>query len=347
MAKMDMVSVILPTYNRSGYIRDAIMSVLDQTYGGVELIIVDDGSTDGTEEAVKPFLTDKRVKYILQKNSGAAAARNHGLKLSTGKYVAFIDSDDIWKKDKLSVQVGVMHAAPQVGVVCSDFSAIKNGELVEESHIRSYFSVLDTYRLSYDDVFDAVLSEKVEGLEETDKVYYGNIYYTMLFGNIILTSTTLFRSEIFDYVPEFDTGYATLEDYDFFLKVTKKYDLALIDKQLIYYRYSENQLSGDMFFGVLAANLIDIFKKNLASTGNQDFLRANRKKIRQRLGMYQAQHAYYYFAHEEMSLAAKCYLRSIVNRPTCFSSYPYLVFSLLPVGVTRFMRRLKSFNSQH
>ncbi|MGM0568516.1 MAG: glycosyltransferase family 2 protein, partial [Elusimicrobiota bacterium] len=94
-------SVIIPVYNRPELIREAAESVLHQTYRNFELIIIDDGSTDSTPEAVKSF-RDPRIKYIRQKNAGPAAARNRGVRISSGKYIAFLDSDDRWLKYKLS-----------------------------------------------------------------------------------------------------------------------------------------------------------------------------------------------------------------------------------------------------
>lgn len=334
---MDIVSVILPTYNRANYIKDAIESVLNQTYKSIELLIIDDGSIDNTEEVISPFLKDKRIRYVKQENSGAAAARNKGLELSKGKYVAFIDSDDIWEKDKLEIQLAVMNSIPDAAIVFSDFSAKRQDGLIEKSHIRTYFTVLDTYKLSYDDVFS-----HRNTLKNGEKVYWGNIYKTMIFGNIILTSTTLFRQEVFNTEGIFDTNYTTLEDYDLFLRLTKRFTAAFIDKPLICYRYSEKQLSGDLFFGKLCTNLIDIFNKNIAGIKDEKFLKKNRKKIRQRLGTFHAMQAYYHFSHDNMALSAKHYWQSIRNNPLAYKSYIYLLSSLLPISLTRFIRKLKS-----
>ena len=337
----EFVSVILPTYNRAGYIKDAIESVLNQTYKSIELLIIDDGSTDNTYEVISPFLKDGRIRYIKQENSGAAAARNKGLALRTGKYVAFIDSDDIWEKGKLEIQLEVMNTLPEAAIVFSDFSAKYHNGLIEKSHIRTYFGVLNTYNLRLDDVFSHKLTGNITGINNGEKVYWGNIYKTMIFGNIILTSTTLFRHEVFNSTGTFDTNYKTLEDYDLFLKLTKRFIAAFVDKPLICYRYSENQLSGNLFFGKLCTNLIDIFNKNIATIKDEEFLKKNRKKIKRRLGTFYAMQAYYYFSHDNMALAAKHYWQSIRNNPVNYRAYIYLFFSLFPVSITNFIRKLK------
>lgn len=100
-----LVSVILPTYNRAQTLARAMRSVLGQTYGNLELIVVDDGSTDNTPELIKQF-DDPRIRYVpFEKNRGASAARNEGLRLARGEFIAFQDSDDEWMMDKLAVQI--------------------------------------------------------------------------------------------------------------------------------------------------------------------------------------------------------------------------------------------------
>ena len=105
----DLVSIITPSYNTADYISDTIKSVQAQTYTNWEMIIVDDCSTDNTDEVVKPFLTDRRIKYLKNKeNSGAAVSRNWALREAKGKWIAFLDSDDLWLPDKLQKQVAFM-----------------------------------------------------------------------------------------------------------------------------------------------------------------------------------------------------------------------------------------------
>lgn len=101
-----LVSVIMPAYNAEKYILEAIMSVIHQTYAKWELVVVDDGSTDATAAIVKELLAaDNRIKYVFQDNGGQGKARNNGLNYSTGKYIAFLDADDLWLPEKLRVQV--------------------------------------------------------------------------------------------------------------------------------------------------------------------------------------------------------------------------------------------------
>jgi glycosyltransferase involved in cell wall biosynthesis len=105
----ELVSIIMPSYNTAKYISQSVESVLNQTYTNWELIIVDDCSIDNTDEIIKPYLEDGRIKYLKnEKNSGAAVSRNYALREAKGKWIAFLDSDDIWEPKKLEKQISFM-----------------------------------------------------------------------------------------------------------------------------------------------------------------------------------------------------------------------------------------------
>jgi glycosyltransferase involved in cell wall biosynthesis/peptidoglycan/xylan/chitin deacetylase (PgdA/CDA1 family) len=119
-----LISVIIPAYNTERYIEETINSVLQQSYSNIEVIIVDDGSTDNTAGIIKRFLPDTRIQYVHQKNSGVSNARNYGFKLSKGKYTAFLDADDLWHKDFLRRKAEILDKDETTGIVVSDGCAI-------------------------------------------------------------------------------------------------------------------------------------------------------------------------------------------------------------------------------
>ena len=130
-----LVSIIMPSYNTAEYIAESIQSVLSQSYQNWELIIIDDCSTDNTDEVVKPYLSDERIKYLKnEKNSGAAVSRNRALREAKGKWIAFLDSDDLWMPDKLSKQINFMekhgYSFTYTNYVEIDASGKKNGVTV-------------------------------------------------------------------------------------------------------------------------------------------------------------------------------------------------------------------------
>lgn len=126
---MSKVSVIIPTYNRASYVREAIDSVLNQTYKDIEIILVDDGSTDGTREVVQPYIDKRKIQYFYQENLGPSATRNAGLKLATGRYIKFLDSDDFLYPEQIERQVADTKEEPDA-VSISDFCVLKpNGTM--------------------------------------------------------------------------------------------------------------------------------------------------------------------------------------------------------------------------
>ena len=123
-----LVSIIMPSYNTAKYITNSIESVLNQTYKNWELIIIDDCSTDNTDEIIKKYNSENRIKYIKnEKNSGAAISRNRGLKEAKGKWIAFLDSDDLWNEEKLEKQIRFM-LDNNYAFTFTDYNIQLNGE---------------------------------------------------------------------------------------------------------------------------------------------------------------------------------------------------------------------------
>src|SRR3989304_3408450 len=134
------ISVILPTYNRAKLLQRAINSVLAQTYPYWELIVWDDGSTDTTREIVSSY-KDDRIKYFSDINHGVAYARNRAVEVSTGKNLAFLDSDDEWIDGKLAVQVDILNTYSQIEVLFSDFTSIIESPQDKHRIFEKYSSV--------------------------------------------------------------------------------------------------------------------------------------------------------------------------------------------------------------
>ena len=112
---LPLVSVVIPAYNCERYLGRAIRSVLAQTYPRIECIVVDDGSTDGTAEVIDRF--GSAVRAIRQENGGAAAARNAGIRTATGRYIAFLDADDYWLRNKLELQIHILEKNPDLVLI--------------------------------------------------------------------------------------------------------------------------------------------------------------------------------------------------------------------------------------
>ncbi len=123
------VSVIIPTYNREELLCETINSVLAQTFTDFEIIVIDDGSTDNTEQRVSQF--GDRIRYLKQENRGVNAARNRAMSLSKGEYIALLDDDDLWKPNKLALQVDILDRFQDLAYVYSNFSIYKSSDRIQ------------------------------------------------------------------------------------------------------------------------------------------------------------------------------------------------------------------------
>lgn len=143
-----LVSVIIPAYNAAEYIEEAIKSILNQTWGNLEIIIINDGSKDETEKISNTFLSDNRIKYVSQKNQGSSSARNSGLEIATGDFIQYLDADDSLSKDKIEKQVNILINQPVYDIaVCSTNIFYKipgdTGEEIDTSYLYNTNNTFD------------------------------------------------------------------------------------------------------------------------------------------------------------------------------------------------------------
>jgi len=143
-------SVVIPTYNRARYLPDAINSALQQDCDSLQILIIDDGSTDDTEQVLARF--GDRITYVKQPNQGAATARNHGLRLARGRYISFLDSDDVWLPDKMSREREVFDTYEEVDAIGSDAESWQEGELLFERW-PTFRQVESVTKVSYDPAY--------------------------------------------------------------------------------------------------------------------------------------------------------------------------------------------------
>jgi len=197
------VSVVIPTYNRADILGRAIRSVLGQTFEDFEVLIVDDASADHTDEVVRGF-SDARIRFLRQsENAGVGAARNRGMREAAGQYVALLDSDDAWLPQKLERQVDRLASAP------------------------------DRVAL----VYTGIVRVQEDGTEvATRPIDRGNVWARMLRRNVIDgTSTVLFRRSVIDRIGFFDEGMPAIEDYDYWVRLTREYEVDVVPEPLVRY----------------------------------------------------------------------------------------------------------------
>lgn len=193
------VSIVIPTFNRAKFIGDAIISVLTQSFQNFELIIIDDGSTDSTVDIVNAF-NDPRIILLRQQNSGRSVARNKGLRVARGRYIAFLDSDDVYLEGKLEIQAAYMDKYPEFGMIYTSAYCIDSkGKRLDE---QPYFALAE-----------------------------GNIYKQIAFFQplTITLPTVMIRREVLDAVGNFDEAMERFEDTDLWRRIAKRYQVGAIN----------------------------------------------------------------------------------------------------------------------
>ena len=200
------VSVIIPAYNSERYIADAVKSVLAQSYQPAEVIVVDDGSSDGTARVVQGL--GNSIRSLHQANRGEPAARNLGLRNAQGEYVAFLDADDLWRPDKLKLQMDYFAAHPNCAVVYTDMSTFDDHGVVDPS-VKVRFNI----------TFPT-----------------GNIFVPLFRETLFGSGSVVFRKHCVDKVGYFDEQFLIGCDYEMWLRMSRHFEFGVVDQPLLMYR---------------------------------------------------------------------------------------------------------------
>jgi glycosyltransferase involved in cell wall biosynthesis len=194
---MPTVSVIIHTFNNEKFIAETVESVLMQTYNDYEIIVVDDGSVDGTRDALLPYMQE--IRYHYKENGGIASAKNTGIRLSKADFIAFLDHDDLWIPDKLKLQMEYCNANPQAGLVYAKYTSFRDGK---------------------------------ELRTKPEKGYSGWIFKELLSKSFIQTSTVVVKRECLNTVGPYDETFVLGDEYDMFLRISKDSNAVLLIKCL-------------------------------------------------------------------------------------------------------------------
>lgn len=216
-----LVSIVIPTYNRRQYVADAIESCLAQTYRNCEIIVVDDGSSDGSEDFLQARYGD-RVHYIYQDNQGPGIARNRGIEAARGEFIHFLDADDQLHERKIEIGLEAFQSHPQVSIIYTHYQQVAS------------------------DGSTPVSTGPFEGY--SDDVYCELLRQT---GCRILTSSSMFRSAALRAVGGFahDVKFRSAEDWDLFLRLALRFRFHGIDEPLVYRRVHSGMISDDKLAG--------------------------------------------------------------------------------------------------
>lgn len=229
-------TVIVPTYNRSKTVVEAIDSVLDQTFDDYELIVVDDGSTDQTAEILSQRYADSQINYVYQRNRGKAGVRNTGIKLALGEYLAFLDSDDKWKPEKLERQAAFIREHEDVDIVYGPVEVIDEANQPLDAETRWF-------------------REKFQNQHRR-----GETYENLSHDWVLFTSNFVIRRSLLEKVGMYDESISHLEDVDLYLRLALMgHSFYYLDELLTEYRVHEGNTQTDNHF----QGLISVAEKHL------------------------------------------------------------------------------------
>jgi len=303
---MPEISVIIPAYNSADYIGEAIRSALAQTYTNFEIIVVDDGSTDATPEIVREF--GHEVTYIRQENGGAASARNHGIRVAKGEFIAFLDADDTWLPDKLEKQITLFKNDPELGMVFTE------NYLFDEEGIYC------------------------DSLDKKERLMSGDLAQSIFMNSGVATPTVMVRSEVFRKLGTFEESLTQSEDDNMWIRITSNYKGTLIDEPLVKIREHKGRISHDhvkLFDSILQS--ISMLQSQYGEAVQKKIEPVLKKKIS--LVLFDRGHAQ--FDMGDYSRARRSFLESIKTKPFHHRPWVFLFFSFFPEGMQNWLKRTR------
>jgi len=268
------VSVIIPTFNRRDLVVEAVRSVLDQTFRDLEAVVVDDGSEDGTRDAVEA-LGDERVRYVRKPHSGIASTRNRGIREARGALLAFLDSDDLWVRDKLEKQLPLLEG--EAGFVYARYRSVHDGVTLR--------------------------SKPVGGPS-------GRILLALLNRIFVQTSTAVVKREAIEAVGPFDESYRYSDEYDFFLRLAERFPAGFVDEDLVIYRIHTGNESHNAKLRV--TENLEVYRRFFS---REDVTRLIRGTAARRVARYAVQLGRILLDEGDREGATKCFREALSARP--------------------------------
>ena len=306
MMKIPLVSVIIPTYNSADYIEEALESVFKQTFQDFEIIVIDDGSNDGTGEILKKY--GDRVRYLFQDNSGPASARNKGIRIARGRYIAFLDADDIWLPTKLEKQIGLFYQCEHLGMVTTGVCSFDE---------RGVFGFSTNKRKT---------------------LMHGDIARNIFLHSNVGTPTVMVRKEVFDNIGFFEENIRQAEDDNMWIRIAANYDIELIDETLIKVRNHPQRMT------LNKSELLDSVQTNIQLLKTK-YGETVRKKIEKtipiKISKVQFAIGYGYYESGNYREARKAFLIGAYHRIWFWKNPLYFILTLIPSGLTTILKSIK------
>lgn len=302
-----LVSVIIPAYNAEKYILPAIQSVIEQNYAPLEILLIDDGSTDSTVKLVQR--ETPQVRIIQQANAGVAAARNTGLRHALGEYICFLDADDGWFPGKLAAQVDYLTHHPEVGLVFHRWLVWRpdaNGVYLKQEQPLQFKSVT------------------------IDPADSGWIYTKLLLDCIVHTSTVMLRRNIAQQVGFFDRNLTNGEDYNYWLRVSRLCPIHKLSGVYSYYREVIGSLSNTPKTLNFEYLVVQRAVMEWGLTGSEGKALSSRQ-IKNRLAKLAFGFGFLHFHGGSLQLARQAFFKAVRHNPFMWRGLIYLAVSQLKI----------------
>lgn len=310
------VSVIIPVRNCREYIDQAVLSVLNQSYGDFELLVIDDGSDD--DDYTRLRAVDARIKVERLSGCGVSKARNVGMAMARGRYIAFLDADDVWFPGKLEAQVQYFERNPTVGVVFGGF-------------VRWVADETGKFKPASDMV------TPVPADSGCDPSRSGWLYLRLINGLLVGMNTAVIRRSIYEAIGGFNESMRQAEDYDFWLKASRLMEMHSLEGAVALYRIHAASAMHRLSVDSGLAYLLQSARLRWGLTQN-DGLKMSARQFSQRLGSVYFDHGYSHFWHGDLSVAQEAFWQSMIGRYRVIKSFAYLIL----IHFAQFKRRLRS-----
>lgn len=324
---MSKVSVVIPAFNCEAYIDETIEGVLLQTLPPHEVIVVDDGSTDGTAEKLQKYR--HVIRYIHQSNKGPSAARNVAVSNASGDYIAFLDNDDVWLPDKLARQVDALQRHPEAALVFSDAAWVRDdGTTARYTFGRN--------AAGSSQVSDGLRGQIARLPHNDGTILVGDWYGDLLRDNFIINSSVLVRRSALSEVGAIDESLVLNSDYDLWLRVSSRFRLAYLNRAALTYRIREGSMSGGLALREYRYRHWDamLFEKHL-DIGRPNF----RSVIKRRISQCYSLAAWGYFHHGDLSDARRLNRQAIRRSRFDMKLWAYFACLSLPDSVADSIRK--------
>lgn len=301
-----LVSVIVPVKNGKSYILETVDSILGQDYENFELIIIDDGSTDFDYKSLERH--DARIKVHRTTGLGVSAARNLGLALAQGDFMAFNDADDVWFPGKLKAQIAYLRKHPQTGVVFGKF-------------IKWQPSTKGTFPEA------ALLATDCANLVDCDPARSGWIYTRLVMGLLVGMNTAIIRRQIYEQVGGFDESLSKGEDYDFWLRCSQITPMDCLNGFVALYRIHDASAMSRLEASNNLRELL-ISAKNRWGLANPNGLSISAREFKQRVAKTDFDHAYKHYWLGNPRVSTKSFLKAFLGGNRRLKSFIYIFLSL-------------------